>query len=350
MSTPTCVRCDRPMADGAYACPAETAKAAEQLRNLADMVPAARDIAHGLSRRGGGGTSGKPGSRLPLDLMATQKLDGVSNTLTGWARHVSEVRGVELPEPPVELLDPMNGPLCRTRYECTHDSCKIMRDGDEWGWDMIVVAAQFQGQHMEWWRHRPECDEFLRDVEACERVIRGLARGPSEQRFLGLCGAQVEAGDPACPAGCSCRTTDRTTTAPVCDGCLCLTRCHNEFAWSGECQGDVYAREGASEGRCRTCGTKWPTAERRAWLDGEVRQYAYTAAEIADAYPIKANTIRQWLSRGLLVPHGEIDGKPLLNLGEVLDLAAGDAARREEARATRARRAAVKADNEGAAA
>lgn len=296
MSTPQCIRCGRPMADGAYACPAETAKAAEQLRSLADMVPAARDIAHGLSRRGGGGASGKPGSRLPLDLMATAKLDAVQETLTRWVDYIGTSRGQ-------------------------------MRPWFAFQGDPIVIAAQWLPTNLEWMRHKPDrepdddghtwgADEFLTDVDACSRIVAGVARGPQEQRFLGPCGspAQVE--------------TTRLDAAPG----------EHTYVDGVRCSGDVYAREGAQHGRCRTCGTEWPTAERRAWLDGEVRQYAYTAAEIADAYPIKANTIRQWLSRGLLVPHGEIDGKPLLNLGEVLDLAAGDAARREEARATRARR------------
>jgi hypothetical protein len=97
-SAPTCVRCGRPMADSAYACPAETTRAAEQLGQIGDMLPAARDVAHGLSRRAGGGnTAGKPGSRLPFDLGATSRLDKVQNQLTTWARHVSETRGVPLP-------------------------------------------------------------------------------------------------------------------------------------------------------------------------------------------------------------------------------------------------------------
>lgn len=310
MTAPTCLcGCERPLLDG-YVTAACVRKTGEQLRQVADMTPAARDIAHGLSRRGGGGASGKPGSRLPLDLAATAKLDGISNTVTGWARHVSESRGIELPEPPIELPGLMIGPLCRTRYDCTHDSCKIMRDGDEWGWDMIVVAARFLGEHLEWWRHRLEVDEFMRDVAAAARIVGGIARGPAPQTFLGPCGAALvdwEAGDDA--------------------------------AAVGTCDGDVYARDGAPVGRCRSCGAEVSTAERRAWLDGEVRSRAFRAAEIAGAYDIKVNTIRSWALRGLLTAHGyDRDGRPLYNVGEVLDLAAADAARRETARAERARR------------
>ncbi len=92
-----CVRCGRPTPDG-YACADETRKAAEQLRQLADMLPAARDVAHGLSRRGGGGNaSGKPGSQIPIDLTAMAKLDAVQGELTTLARHIAETRGVPLP-------------------------------------------------------------------------------------------------------------------------------------------------------------------------------------------------------------------------------------------------------------
>lgn len=93
-----CVRCARPMADQAYACTPCANWAAEQLRQLVDMLPAARDVAHGLSRRGGGGNaSGKPGSQIPIDLTAMAKLDAVQGELTTLARHIAETRGVTLP-------------------------------------------------------------------------------------------------------------------------------------------------------------------------------------------------------------------------------------------------------------
>jgi hypothetical protein len=182
--------------------------------------------------------------------------------------------------------------------------------------DPITDAVRFLAEHLEWMRHRPECDEFLTDVEACARVVRGLARGPSAQKYLGPCGAAIVDWDRE-----DCANTGVST-----------------------CDGDVYAREGAPEGRCRTCGAEVASADRRAWLDAEVRAHAFRAAHIADAYGINVKTIRSWADRGHLVAHGEDrDGRPLYNVGDVLDLAAGDAARREEARATRARRAAARA-------
>jgi len=285
------------MADSAYACTDETRKAAEQLRQITETVPAARDVAHGLSRRGGGDTSGKPGSRLPLDLGAMAKLDAVQAELTTWARATAEER--------------------------------IGHTLKHVGTDPILHAVGYLLANLEWWRHRAEVDEFLGDVEACARIVAGIARGPAPQRYLGPCGAAREHGG-LCGRGKADPCFEDDFTAE----CDCW--CHK-----GEpeiCDGDIYAREGASNGACRLCGAQVSTDARRAWLDAEARSHAYTAAEIAAAYPIKANTIRQWLSRGLLVQHGELDGRPLLLLGDVLDLAAGDAARRETARAERARR------------
>jgi hypothetical protein len=97
MSENLCVRCARPLADGAYCCATCASQAAEKLALVVEVTPAARDVAQGLSRRSHGGASGKPGSRLPLDLTAMAKLDAVQSTLTTWARHVAETRGVALP-------------------------------------------------------------------------------------------------------------------------------------------------------------------------------------------------------------------------------------------------------------
>jgi hypothetical protein len=94
--TNTCVVCTRPMPDVAYACPSCAGKAAAHLRDIVDMTPAARDVAHGQARRGSGGGGGSE-PRLPLNLGATQRLDAVQASLTTWARHIAAERGVPLP-------------------------------------------------------------------------------------------------------------------------------------------------------------------------------------------------------------------------------------------------------------
>jgi hypothetical protein len=276
-----CVVCTKPLPDTAYACTGCMCRAGYRLTEIADMVPAARDIAHGLSNHGGTGGSGKPGSRLPLDLGATARLDAVQNELGGWAR-------ITLDERQGQPFAP--GPV-----------------------DPIIHAAYCLAANLEWWRHRPAVAELLGDIEACARVVRGIARGPAERLYLGTCGARVTWDD---------------------DG--------NEIPRDTPCAGDVYAHQGATDGMCRACQARWTVTTRRAWLDGEVRQRNFRAAHIAEAHGVNVNTIRTWHARGLLAAHGEDrDGRPLFNVGEVLDMFRAAAARKAEGQARRARRAAT---------
>lgn len=308
MSAALCVACERPTADG-YACTGCTGRAAQQLDAIAELTPAARDVAHGQTRRGPS-AAGDSGPRLPLNLGATQRLDAVQNYLSGWVRSIASERGLALPD--------------------------VGRR------DQVVVAARWLAGQVEWLRHRQEVSEFLLDVEACARVVRGIARGPVDYRYLGPCGAELPAQSGPCPVGCACHHGPHyACTEPGGCGSAGCGR-------GGTCAGDVYARDGARHGSCRTCGSEVETAERQAWLDGEVRGTAFRASQIAEAYRVNVNTIRSWAARGQLVPHGHDEhGRPQFNVGEVLDLAAADAARRATEQAKRARRAAAKARTEG---
>lgn len=302
MTANQCAVCGKPLADGAYVCQrCGITKPTEQLHAIADMTPAARDIAHGLSRHGAGAASGKPGSQLPLDLGATAKLDGVLTALTKWIDHIGTQRG-----------------HARPWFSATTN-------------DHLVLAAEWLPNHLEWMRHRDNAEEFLTDVAACARIVAGIARGPSEQRFLGPCRATVTWDD---------------------DG--------NEVERDSPCDGDVYAHIGAQSGTCRACGARWTTKAREAWLDGEVRAHAYRAAHIAEAYDVSVNTIRSWATpreeirdragkvtqyarAARLFAHShDREGRPLYLVGDVLDLAAADAARRAGEQAKRARRTAAR--------
>jgi hypothetical protein len=304
-----CVRCDRPALDGHACTHCGVTKPTGQLQQLADMTGAARDIAQGLSRRTTTGTTGKPGPQLPFDLGATSRLDAVQVALTAHIDHIGTIRGITRP------------------WFADHT-------------DPIVAAAEWLTAHgLEWMRHRDRDDvaRFLTDIDTCARIVAGIARGPTAQKYLGPCGAPL--------VWCTC----------VEQGAACETH-----PWTRDvapCEGDVYAREGASVGRCRTCSAEVSTADRRAWLDAEVRSHAYRAAEIANAFPeIKVNTIRSWAQRGILksywrthlgivTPWTDTDdadeialrGPRLHYLGDVLDLAAPDAARKAGNQARRAR-------------
>jgi hypothetical protein len=289
MTDTTCVRCERPMPDQAYACGNCAHRAGDQLFGIVDTAPAARDVAHGFARRGGG-TGGSSEGRLILNLAATQRLDSVQGSLTTWVRHIAAERGLPLPAP------------------------------QHLGDDALVVAARWLAGHTEWMRHRREVGEFLEDVGACSRVVAGIVRGPGSKRYLGPCGATVGWDDQGA-----------------------------EVARDAPCDGDVYAHDGAKDGACRVCGARWTTAKRQAWLDGEVRDHAYRASEIEDAYGVSADTIRVWAARGKVPIHARDRlGRALYLLSTVLDYAAAKAVQRETQRAKRELRAATRETEDAA--
>lgn len=321
--TTTCVCCERAMGDQAYACAGCTNRAGEQLSWIIRFTADARAVARGEVRRGSGGAGGKPGSRPPLDVGATDILNSVQSTLTTIAREIAEIRGLQIAaEAPRGRLVP----------------------------DPLVTAARWLSGQLEWLRHAvdeqggPLAASVYAEIAWCAGRMRGLVNGPSEQRFLGPCGALII--DPADPELiCDCGHDGL-------DAMFHLKPCPIANSdWRHTCDGDIYGPRGGNTGTCRTCGATVATAEREAWLDGEVRAHAFRAIEIADAHHINVNTIRSWATRGLLksywrtdaglvVPWTEAaDGQARLHyVGDVLDLAAADAARRAEQQAKRARR------------
>lgn len=294
-----CSGCLPRATDDGLVCDVCTGSAGSRLAHIVQLTPDAMLVAYGLVRRTAGGGSGKPGSRSPGNDDAMVVLDDVNNRLTTICREIADVRGLQ-------------EPVAGLGVAAT-----------------LTTASQWLSGQMNWLRHAvddqggPYAASVFAEIRDCASRMRSLVDGPTHQRYLGPCGADVVRAE---------IVGDQ---------------------WESElviCDGDVYGRAGADLGTCRTCGAHVDQGERLIWLDDVRRDWLYFVSEIADAYPIKATTIRAWLSRGLLVAHGERDGRPLLKLGEVLDLAAGDAARREEARATRARRSAAKAaENEEAA-
>jgi hypothetical protein len=339
VSDPICAVCEkRPTPDG-YACSGCGQRATDHLEVIIDLAPDARLVAAGLVRRGGGSGSNKPGSRPPLNDGATDALDGVQNLLTTLARGIAEDRGLDVP-----------------------------RNGRN---DPIVTAARWLRGQVEWLRHAVDGPEAYAvrafdEIAVCAGRLRGLVNGPSEQKFLGPCGAEH-------PADCSI------------DGPEC--------PYVPPCEGDVYAFRGAQRGRCRTCGAEVATSDREAWLNGEVRSRAFRAAQIAEAYGVNENNIRTWSTRlrrdtgepvlksyyrteaGLIAPWVELHipdelrgderkkreaeikaeykarGPRLHYLGDVLDLEAAAKLRRHERAQKRERRAAAReaAESENAA-
>jgi len=280
--TSTCTICDRPQADAAYACQHCTDRAHKHLHDLADATPAARDVAAGLARQGTP-TRGHSEGRIPINLTAGARLDAVQNEITGWARAIAADRHRAEPSGP----------------------------------DPLIAAARWLAGQLDWLRRQPFVVDAYRDFRAAAIIVRGLAAGPAERRWLGQCGGDLEGGQ--------------------------------------RCTADLHARVGATTATCRTCGARHAVADRRAFLDGQTSGQAYTARQISQAYPqIPEGTIRSWAKRSEIAPeleplpdgvegplwvHRDAGGRPRPRyvLGEVLALAAAKAAARAEREARKAR-------------
>lgn len=187
--------------------------------------------------------------------------------------------------------------------------------------DPLIAAARFLTAQLPWLRHAtdqhgaPVAADVFRKIGDCAARMRSLVDGPRNQIFLGICGAEVTWDD---------------------DG--------NEIPRDQPCAGYVFGD--LSRGVCRACRARWDNIEQRlARLEAVRREHLYRASEIEDAYPeVKAATVRKWSERGLLAAHGMRGNSPLYLVGEVLDLYAADAARREEIRAERDRRRKARQD------
>lgn len=279
---PDCLACHHRPVDNpdAYACTVCADQTGEQLRAIGNTASAARDVVNGQTRRGPA-VGGGGGGRLPVNLSAASRIDAVQNEITTWARIVHGRCGGPMP-----------------------------------AGDPLEAGARYLAGHVDWLRYQSWVPDAMRDIAACARIITAIVDPPAGRRYLG-----------------PCRTPDEQ---------------------GATCEADVYGRIGADRAHCRSCGASHDVLSRRGWLDGAVRAYAYTPAEVAAAYGIRAGTIRIWAYRGLLQPavlalgdgvHGplQIDrdeqGRPRYLLGDVLDLAATEAARRATAQARRARRA-----------
>lgn len=313
--------------DEGYVCDVDADRTLGWLAAIIELAPDARLVAAGLVRRGAAGGSGKPASRPPLNDGATDAVDAVQNALTTIARDIAETRGAQ---------------FASTAF----DGRRVL--------DPIIEAAKWLTRQIGWVRHavddqgEPYAVTVFAEIRDAHSRMRRVVNGPADQKFLGPCGCTVTWDDEG-----------------------------HEIQRAAPCDGDVYGHPEAEKGTCRKCGARWATTERTAWLDGEVRDHAFRAAHIAEAYGVSADTIRSWAARGNLRSYWITDagltvewtdppidddltgeererreaeiaeelakrGPRVHYIGDVLDLAAAAAARRESERAKRARRAAAR--------
>jgi len=324
-TTPTCVCCGRPTADG-YACHADALSLAQKLREAAGHAEDAWTVLARQARYGTGGSARKPEAEparsaevnrrnpvaafgwqasverpkagglraepIPVDLGASERLGDVANTITAWARHVCETRGTELP-----ARRPQLGPLCAGTCEhgplcagtCEHDSCAgIQRRLPP---SALGEAAAWLATQVDWLRKRPEAGEAFDELtDACTR-LRALVDRPATQALVGMC----------------------------------------------DCGKVLYAPDGRTVVQCpeKLCQMVWHVARSRDILRDALREKLFTAAEAGHlaAYWDERTSeqirklISMWVQRGRLTAHGWIAGStgtdeersPTYRFGDVID-------------------------------
>lgn len=270
MSAPTCSVCGAPTGDSAYLCITDTD---ELRRNLGDVTAIVDDLDFALTRQSVfsdklGRSNGQP---LPFDLRASEAAWVLRNTLAGWARLVAEERGLDGPQ----------------------SNAAAITGRSVGGWTpspslTAQIAAWLLGQ-VEWIRHHPAADEAFDEIRSAVREARRVTDRPADRWYAGPCQ-------------------------------LCRT--------------DLYVKAGKRDVACPECEATYDVAERREWLRAAVEDVLATTTEISRALttldvPITASSIRGYVHRKRLeVKAIDQGGSPLYRVGDVLDLIAGEKARR----------------------
>lgn len=257
MTATDCVTgCGRPAPDG-YACTTCVGRAAQQLAELVQLTPAALDVAHRQNRRGEGGSSGKPGSQLPIALRDTEKLTQVRAQLHRIGAKVWTVRGTYPPF--TASVDP------------------------------IIVIARWLPSHLEWIRHREDTAiDALATINASIRIVAGIVNGPNPGRYAGPC-STVDADGRVCG--------EDVTARPGADFGAC-TACGAEY--------DVDEQQA------------WMRKEIEGYL---ARPTEIAGMLLRLGFPVGYSTIAAYAAKGQLIAHGSDEkGRPLFRIGDVIDL------------------------------
>ena len=145
--------------DQGYVCDDCGERLTEDLRLTAKIANESSVTIARLDRLGASGRRTDPAPPLPVNLAAIQDYDDVVNTVTTWARHVGEERGLGLP----------------------YGGRRPLAVAADW-------LASPQWRHVEWLRHRPEAEEAFDELAyACGLLERSVGR-PPDRVLVGRCG------------------------------------------------------------------------------------------------------------------------------------------------------------------
>lgn len=324
---PECLKCGDPVGDTAFACRRCAADTAGYLRTVITVAAEVEVTVARLARYGDRGGQaltpaedvavpgpanrtqpvevfGWPASKdrprkaalrptaLPFNPGTAQRAYAAINTITTWARHVTEERG-HGPQRPAAMV----GPLCRAGWGCTHDTCTVIRARTVP--HPAARAALFLLDQLDWLRHRIEAVDALDELAAAAATLRRVVDSPPPVQYAGPCWVELD---------------------------------------DGRCEFELYAHAGSASVKCGGCGVVHQVPQRRGWLLDEAENVLGHAAMLAAALsaldrPVTSSMIRNYADRGRIVAHGHDErGRPLYRVGDVLDVLA-DIARRKGAAA-----------------
>lgn len=255
-------------------------------------------------------------SPMPLDPDAIAMLDRVRNTLTTWARHLIEARGLPAPDMrvPAIVTEDVYVTVVRNRWRIIREP-RIIREQRT---RSLAELVRWLLAHADTIRLDEAAGEIHRDIVGLrDDLLRAVDRSPSPF-YAGPCHAQ---------------TTEPTTTTR--DGTIYVQTV------SRRCERQLYAWPGAKEIRCdgyrssepgdEGCGAVHTFAERDAWLRDAVEEALLTIDEMASvlprmfkAYPQPPRSVMHaWVRQGRLVAHGlNHAGQPTFTGADMLELIA----------------------------
>ncbi len=319
-----CAECHRPVADTGYICHHCTAALATTLLTVAQLVdelpttiarqdridrptnphqPAVDDEpvhstlltarpGTNLTVRRPTGESAFMTRAMPINLTAAAHRDAISLTLTHWADHITTLRGVPIPPPPLPLVGPTCGHgWCHQAAPADrHDTCHLIRNPTPA--DPLAELAKFVASQLGWLRVRPEAEQAWTELGSIHRRAEQVVDRPPAVWWAGRCNEPVNDGADQCPQ-------------------------------------DLYVTVGRDWVRCPACGVRHSVEARREWLLREARNHNATAVELsrflaAFGEQVSRNLpdlLRKWVKRSRIYVRGhDVAGKELFRVGDVMDL------------------------------
>lgn len=145
--------------------------------------------------------------------------------------------------------------------------------------------------HLDWLRQHEAADEIADEIAYATQNARHVIDRAAGQSYAGPCRETVDAHD------------DR--------GEAC-------------CLAELHVRDGAKVVRCPVCAAEHDVADRKAWLLAVAENNLVTATELHRllefvGHTVPASTIRSWVHRHRLLPHGSSD-PALYRVGDAIDL------------------------------